>query len=179
MLLPLSWVNDYIKIDDVAPETLAAKLVEIGFEVEAINFLGRDIKNVVVGQILSIEKHPNADKLRICRLNVGENAPLTIITGADNVNEGDIVPVAKDGAELPGGKRITAGNLRGILSCGMLCSGSELNIDETVIDGAEVDGILVLPKDFAIGADITAALKLHDCILDISIPANRPDCKAF
>ncbi|MDR3318725.1 MAG: phenylalanine--tRNA ligase subunit beta, partial [Clostridiales bacterium] len=178
MKVPYSWLKEYIDVN-LKPEALAQKLLSIGFEVEEIIYTGTDIKKVVTGRITSIAKHPNADKLQVCALDIGEKLPLTIVTGAKNVAEGDIVPVALDGAELPGGKQIVKSALRDVLSYGMLCSGKELDIDNNVIEGAEVDGILILPADTAIGVDIRGVLGLDECIFDVSITANRPDCQSI
>jgi phenylalanyl-tRNA synthetase beta chain len=179
MKLPISWLKDYVKTD-VAPEQIAQKLIDAGFEVEQIINYGKDIKNVVVGKILSIVKHPNADKLQICAVNTGKNT-LEIVTGAKNVKTGDIVPVALDGATLPAGKSIFKGELRGVMSYGMLCGGSELGIGEIDYAGASVDGILILKDDCAcrLGADIKDVLGLNEYILDVSVTANRPDCQSI
>lgn len=178
MKVPVIWLNDYVKIDDIPVEELAAKLVNIGFEVEEIIHTGEGINNVVVGKILDIKKHEDANKLQVCMVDVGKEIT-TIVTGADNISVGDFVPVALDGADLPGGKKIQAAPLRGVMSYGMMCSGQELGIDDSVIEGAEINGILILPNDFNIGEDIKTALGLDQYILDISITANRPDCQSI
>lgn len=177
MKAPLSWLKDFVDINvDVA--TLCSKLVTVGFEVEAVDFLGENIKNVFVGKILNIEKHPNADKLSICSVDIGTKK-LQIVTGAKNISVGDKVPVAVDGAMLPNGKTIKSGELRGITSEGMLCSGEELSINESVYSNASVDGILILDECENIGENIIKTLGLDDYVLDISITANRPDCNSI
>ena len=118
MKLPMSWLREYVDIGDITAAELADKLLNIGFEVEEIKYLGENIENVVTARITTIEKHPDADKLRICRVDYGSEQS-QIITAADNVFEGAIVPVARDNSVLPTGKRITAGKLRGIMSYGM------------------------------------------------------------
>ena len=176
MKLPLSWLNEYVTVKD-DPKTLADKLLNIGFEVEEIIYVGKGIENVVVGEIESIEKHPDADKLQVCSVNVGKEK-LVIITGAHNIAVGDRVPIALDGANLPNGAHIVSSPLRGIMSYGMMCSGEELCIDDNVIEGAEVHGILILDKDAPIGEDVKKVLGLDEYVFDISVPANRPDCQS-
>lgn len=178
MKLPLSWLNDFVQVDDIPPKELADKLLNIGFEVEEIIYTGQNIENVVVGKILDIKKHNEADKLQVCMVDVCKEIT-TIVTGANNINVGDLIPVALDGAMLPSGKRIQASTLRGVMSFGMMCSGSELNIDNYVVDGAEVDGILILPPDFVLGQDIKEALGLNQYIFDVSVLSNRPDCQSI
>lgn len=176
MKLPLSWLNEYVTVKD-DPKTLADKLLNIGFEVEEIIYVGKGIENVVVGEIESIEKHPDADKLQVCSVNVGKEK-LVIITGAHNIAVGDRVPIALDGANLPNGAHIVSSPLRGIMSYGMMCSGEELCIDDNVIEGAEVHGILILDKDAPVGEDVKKVLGLDEYVFDISVPANRPDCQS-
>lgn len=173
----LSWIKDYVDVD-VDIQTLCDKLVAIGFEVEEIQYLGENIENVVSGKILKIEKHPDADKLVVCQIDVG-NETLQIVTGANNIKEGDIVPVAKHGAKLPNGMTIKNGKLRGVESCGMLCSGEELCITEDNYPGAEVYGILILDKDTPVGVDIKPLLGLDDYVIDVGITSNRPDCQSI
>lgn len=177
MKLPLSWLKDYVDIGSITPQELADKLLSIGFEVEEIIEPRKDITGVVVGKVLSIVRHENSDKLWICSIDIGSET-VQIVTGAQNVRQGDLVPVATVGAQLPGGKRLAAAKLRGVDSFGMLCSGQELCVDDSVIDGAEVDGILILPKDSKVGDNIMNTLGINDTVLDVSITANRPDCQA-
>ncbi|MCI8412681.1 MAG: phenylalanine--tRNA ligase subunit beta [Clostridia bacterium] len=176
MKLSLQWLSEYVALDGITPAELADKLVNIGFEVEEIVYTGKGIERVVTGKILDIKKHPDADKLRVCMVDVGTEIT-TIVTGAQNVQTGDFVPVALDGALLPNGKTINAAPLRGVMSYGMLCSGAELGIDNNVIKGAEENGILILPET-EIGKDIRELLRLNDWILDVSVTANRPDCQS-
>ena len=177
MKLLLSWVEEYVSLKGVEPKKLADLLVNIGFEVEEIIDVGRDISNVVTGRILEIIPHPNADKLTVCKVEIARNKVIQIVTGAKNISLRDIVPVALDNSTLPDGKSIKAGELRGVLSQGMFCGGSELGVDDNIIDGASVDGILILPNDTKIGVCIKEVLGLNDTILDVSITANRPDCQ--
>lgn len=179
MKLPLSWLNDYVDTKGIAPLELADKLVNIGFEVEEVIFTGEGIDKVYTGTITDIKPHPDADKLKICSLDCGKVGKFTIVTGASNVAKGDVVPVATNGAELPGGKKIITSPLRGVTSEGMLCGGSELGIDDIVYKGAEFDGILQLDKKTPLGEDIKKTLDLTDYIFDVSITANRPDCQSI
>ena len=176
MKLPLSWLKDFVNTD-ATPEELSDKLLGIGFEVEEIIYTGKNINNVKVGKIIDVKKHFSADKLSICTVDMG-NEITTIVTAATNVDVGDIVPVALDNSDLPSGKHIVASELRGVMSYGMFCSGNELMIDDTVIEGAEVNGILILPEDTELGADIKDVLGLNDYVLDVSVPANRADCQS-
>ena len=178
MKLPLNWLKDYVDIGEITPQQLADKLLSIGFEVEEIILPPDDIQGVVVGRVERIERHTNSDKLWICSIDIG-NKTVQIVTGAQNVKQGDFVPVAKVGASLPSGKHISEAKLRGVDSFGMLCGGSELGVDDAVIDGASVDGILILPKNSVVGEDIKKTLGLDDTVLDVSITANRPDCQAI
>lgn len=178
MKLPISWLNDYVDVKDIEPKELAKMLLNIGFEVEEIIYMGQDIENVVVGKILDVKKHMDADKLKVCMVDVGKEIT-TIVTGAANVAAGNFVPIALDGAKLPGGKEIVASPLRGVMSYGMMCSGGELNIDNSIIDGAEVDGILLLDKEYPLGQDIKTVLGIDEYILDVSLTANRPDCQSI
>ena len=148
-----------------------------GSKVETVEEKGEDIKNVVVGKILSIEKHPNADKLVVTKVDV-KTEILQIVTGANNIKVGDIVPIAKDGSELPGGVKIKKGALRGVDSCGMMCSVGELNLDLENYPGQIEHGIMILGEKYAdrLGEDIRDVLNLRECIIDFEITSNRPDC---
>ena len=174
MLVPYRWLKDYIETDLPVKE-LAEKMVATGNGVEAITELGADIKNVVVGKIVKLEKHPDADKLQICQIDVGTET-LQIVTGADNVFEGALVPVALCGSELPNGMKIKKGKLRGVESYGMLCSGEELCLKESDYPGAEVYGILILSGDWTPGTDIRKVIMKDDTVIEFEIGANRPDC---
>lgn len=178
MKVPFSWLKDYVDID-ISAEELQGKLFSCGFEVEELKYVGEEIDRCVVGRIKSIEKHPDADKLKICRLDCGAfGEDIQIVTGADNVFEGALVPVALDGSSLHGGVRIKKGKLRGVESCGMLCSGEELGINDDWYDGADVYGILILNEEWPLGTDIKKVVGLDDYIFDIAVTANRPDCQS-
>ena len=143
MKVSLSWLKDFVDID-VDVETLADKLVGAGFEVEEIIDAGANMKNVVLGKIVELEKHPDADKLQICQIDVGGKELVQIVTGAQNVSKGDLVPVAMHNSLLPTGQEIKKGKLRGVPSNGMLCSGEELKLTESEYVGASVHGILIM-----------------------------------
>ena len=174
MLAPYRWICDYADVkSDV--QTLADKMVMTGNGVEEIVLLGEDIVNVVVGKIEKITKHPDADKLQICMIDVGDEELLQIVTGADNVFEGAYIPVAKAPSMLPAGP-IKKGRLRGVESFGMLCSGGELNLKEEDYPGAGVDGIMILQGEPQVGMDVRELLNLKGAVIDFEVGANRPDC---
>ena len=177
MKVPFSWIKDFVDID-VSVQELGDKLVSAGFEIEEYIYLRDNIKNVVVGLVDDIYKHQDSNHLNICKINVGSEI-LQIVTGAQNVHKGDKVPVALDGALLPDGKRIKTGELRGVLSSGMLCSGGELGLIEDDYPGAEVNGILILKENEEIGKDINDVIGNTDVVLDVAITANRPDCNSI
>lgn len=174
MLAPYRWIKDYAAVSSNVDE-LAEKMVMTGNGVEQIEYLGKDIVNVVIGRIEKLEKHPDADKLQICSINVGESELLQIVTGADNVFEGAYIPVAKAVATLPSGV-IKKGKLRGVESFGMLCSGEELNLKEEDYPGAGVDGILILEGEHELGMDARELFELEGAVIEFEVGANRPDC---
>lgn len=176
MLISLNWLKDYVDIN-CTPEILADKLVRAGFEVEEIRRLSDNCKNVVVGRVDSLSKHSDADKLQICEINIGGEI-LQIVTGANNIRIGDLVPVAKDGSDLPCGTHIKSGKLRGVLSSGMLCSGEELKLSEADYKGASINGIMILKEDYPLGTDMNVVLGNDDIVLDIGVTSNRPDCNS-
>lgn len=171
MKLPMSWLKDYMNTDGIDAESYERKMTMSGSKVEKIENRADEIKNVVVGKIEKIEKHPDADKLVICQVNVGEAEPLQIVTGAPNAFEGAYVVVAKHKSTLPDGIKITKGKLRGVESAGMMCSTDELGISET-----RADGILILPDGAPIGEDICKYLELDENVVEFEITSNRPDC---
>ncbi len=175
MNLSMKWLNDYVKID-VPPHEFAHRMTMSGSKVEGYETEGEEISNVVVGKILSVEKHPDADKLVVCMLDVGQGAPIQIVTGADNVFPGAVVPVALDGSVLPGGVKIKRGKLRGVESNGMLCSLNELNLTVHDFPYAIEDGIFIMEEECEIGQDIRSAIGLNDTSVEFEITSNRPDC---
>ncbi len=178
MRLPLSWLNEYVKIDDVPVETLKDKLFSCGFEVEEIIKINENVKNIVVCQINAIEQHPNADKLSVCSVNAGSYGELQIVTNAKNIKVGDKVPVSLDGAVLADGTQIKKGKLRGVESDGMFCGGEEIGVTEEYYDGAGGDSVLVFHDDFPLGADVCELLGAKDVVFDVAVTANRPDCQS-
>lgn len=176
MKASVEWLKEYSDID-VNAIKLGDVLTMTGSKVETIEQKGNDIKNVVVGKILEIKKHPDADKLVVTKVDVG-NEIIQIVTGADNINENDIVPIAKDGSELPGGVKIKKGQLRGIDSCGMMCSVGELGLELSDYPEQIEHGIMILDKSLEkeLGKDIVEILNLKEDIIDFEITPNRPDC---
>lgn len=178
MKVSLNWLKRYVDIP-VSVEELCDKMTMSGFEVDGVEDLSQTMQNVVAARILKLEKHPDADRLQICTMDVGAGEPLQIITGADNVFEGALVPAALHESVLPNGMKIKRGKLRGLPSEGMLCSGEELCLKEADYPGAEVYGILILKEDVPAGTDMREILHLNDVIIDFSITSNRPDCQSM
>ncbi len=174
MKLPLSWLKDYMNTDGIENADYMYKMTMSGSIVEGIDSPKDEFKNVVTGRILKVERHPDADKLVVCQVEVGEDSPVQIVTGASNVFEGAIVPVAKHKSTLPGGVKITKGKLRGVESFGMMCSTDELGISEE-----RATGILILPEDTEIGQDIVETLGLDEAVAEFEITSNRPDCMSI
>lgn len=176
MKVGIEWLKEYSDID-VSMKDLSEILTMTGSKVEGYESKGDNIKNVVVGKILEIEKHPDADKLVVTKVDV-KTEIIQIVTGAKNVKVNDIIPVAKDGAELPGDIKIKKGSLRGVESCGMMCSIGELGLTlEDCPDQIE-DGIMILPSDYEqyLGEDVVKILDLREDIIEFEITPNRPDC---
>lgn len=178
MKAPLSWLKDYVDID-VTAEELEAKLFSCGFEVEETVWVGKNIDKIVVSKILSIDRHPNADKLSVTKIDAGPYGVLQIVTSAKNISAGDLVPVALDGSTLANGEHIYNGALRGVESNGMFCSGEELGITDDFYPGASVNGILILREEYPLGAEVKDVLGISDVIFDINVTANRPDCQSI
>ncbi len=176
MKLPISWINDYTDISDISAAEFAHGMTMSGSKVEGVENAGGDIKHVVVGKLLSVVKHPNADSLVICSVDVGQDAPVQIVTGAKNVKEGDYVPVALHGAKLPGGVSIKKGKLRGEVSNGMLCSFQELGMSQEDVPYADANGILILQEAIKPGTDIKQVFPLDEAVVEFEITSNRPDC---
>lgn len=177
MKVPFSWLKQYVDID-ISAQELEKKLFDCGFEVEELIDLSGEISRVVVGKVTECVPMEGTH-LYICKVDCGEyGQDIQIVTGAPNVYAGMHTPAALDGATLPGGIVIKAKPMRGAESNGMLCSGEELGLNEDLYPGAEVYGLLDLPKDTIPGADICKVTGLDDYIFDISITANRPDCQS-
>lgn len=179
MIVTYKWLNDFVDITKYSPKQIADIFTSIGYEVDEMRTLYKGMERVVVGRIEKLSKHPNADKLQVCQINIGQKKPVQILTAATNVFEGALVPAALDGANLPNGVCIKTSNMRGLESQGMLCSGQELCIDDSVYPGAEVDGIMIIKeKDILPGTNIACVLGLDDVVYDLSVLANRPDCQS-
>lgn len=169
MLISLEWLKEYVDIKEDVKE-LENALTMIGQEVEAITVQGKDLDNVVIGQVVEYGKHPNAEKLTLTKVDVGEGEPLQIVCGAPNHRLGDKVIVSKVGAVLPGDRKIAKTKIRGIESCGMICSEMELGI------GNDAEGVVILPEDAPIGEEYRKYANLNDVIFELEITPNRPDC---
>ncbi|ACQ54328.1 phenylalanine--tRNA ligase subunit beta [Clostridium botulinum] len=171
MKVPVKWLNDYIDID-ISPKELGDRLTLSGSKVEEVVTTGDEIQNVVTGKIVEIRKHPDADKLSICQVDIGKEENIQIVTAATNMKEMDIIPVALHGSTLHGGLKIKKGKLRGEVSNGMFCSEEELGLagDEPVY------GLMILEQDTPIGEDIKKVLKMESSIIEFEITSNRPDC---
>lgn len=171
MKVPYNWLKDYAEVN-VDPHTLGDKLTLSGSALEEVIIQGDNIKNVVTGKIIKIEKHPDADRLNVCQVNIGQQEEIQIVTAATNMKEQDIVPVALHKSILADGTEIKKGKMRGVVSNGMFCSEEELGIagDEPV------HGLMILPADAPLGMDIKEYLGLNKAILDFEITSNRPDC---
>lgn len=170
MRVSMEWLSQYVNIDGIRVEEIAEKLTQAGVEVDTVEKRDTGIRDVVVGYVLSAEQHPNADKLKVCRVDVGEDRPVDIVCGAPNVAAGQYVPVAKVGATLPDFK-IKKAKLRGVESNGMICSASELGLDKKMSDG-----IMVLNGKWEPGTDVKSVLGMNDEVLELDLTPNRSDC---
>src|SRR3954453_4095419 len=166
MRVPLSWLRELVDFA-LEPEDLAARLTLLGMEVKSIDRRGSDWQNVVVGELLAVEKHPRADRLSLTRVSTGTGEPLEIVCGATNIAPGQRVPVALPGAVLPGGRRIERTEKMGAVSNGMLCSGDELGLT------SDCDGILIFQPETPLGASL--ADLYVDVVLDVDVKPNRGD----
>ncbi len=185
MNTPLSWVKAYVPDLEVAPQEYTDAMTLTGTKVEGYECLDKNLEKIVVGHILSIERHPDADKLIVCQVNVGSET-VQIVTGASNVNTGDMVPVVLDGGKVAGGHdggalpedgiKIKKGKLRGVESCGMMCSIEELGFTNEMYPDAPESGIYILPKDSVPGSDAVELLGLHDSVFEYEVTSNRVDC---
>ncbi len=174
MRTSINWLKDYVEFSET-PEKLADMMTMAGVPVENIEYRGEGLSKVVAGRIDEITAHPNADKLLVCKVDIGGSA-VTIVTGATNLKTGDVVPVALAGAQLADGLEIGTANFRGIESQGMLCSGDELGMDAKIVPPELRDGIYILPADTLPGADALAVLGLDDVLLEFELTPNRADC---
>ncbi len=175
MKLSREWLGEYTTIGAPDKEYCDAMTMS-GSKVEGWEVTGSEISRVVVGRVISMERHTNSDHMWVCKIDVGGGRELQIVTGAQNVNIGDLVPVALDGSTLPGGKEIRTGKLRGELSEGMLCSLGELGLEQRDFPYAIEDGIFILEEDCLPGDDIRDVCGLNDSVVEFEITNNRPDC---
>lgn len=174
MLISNEWLKDYVDAG-VKVEDLAERITRTGIEVDDMIDYSKDIKNLVVGYIQSKEKHPDADKLNICQVDIGEEEPVQIVCGAPNVDAGQHVIVAKVGGRLPGGIKIKRAKLRGERSEGMICSLQEIGISSNVVPKAYENGIFVFPTEVEPGTDALTALYLNDQVMEFDLTPNRAD----
>lgn len=185
MLVPVKWLEEYTDVN-VSVGEFCDRMIMSGSNLETVEYFGEGIEGVVVGKILSIDKHPDADKLVITRIDAGGETPVQIVTGAANISVGDFIPVALHGSKIPGplhgqpkqpgGVTIKKGKLRGVESNGMLCSCSELGFEDKVVPVVHRDGIWILDQEYPVGMDIVEALGLSCAVVDFEITPNRPDC---
>ena len=178
MRLNRKWLNeDFVDLREVSDKEFVETMTVFGQKVETWERMDAEIKNVVVGKVLSMVRHPNSDHMWICQVDAGSEEPVQIVTGAQNVHEGDLVPVALHNSWLPGGVHITKGKLRGELSNGMLCSFAELGLTQNDLPGVFADGIWILnDEDCKIGQDINQVIGNDDTVVEFEITNNRPDC---
>lgn len=189
MNVSLKWLSTLVDIKGMDPDDMAETLTVDGIPVEHVIRPGSGIKGVVTGKILSVEKHPDADHLLVCQLDVGEEEPVQIVTSASNVKVGQIVPCALHGAHVPaahdnkapdglrfGDIKIKAGKLRGVKSAGMMCSLGELGMDDNLFPSLNKEGILILPENTPVGEDIHKLYDLDDVVYEMELTANRADC---
>ena len=176
MKVPVSWLKQYVDIEDILLQELVDEMIMSGSNVDGVEKSGEEISKVVVGKIEKIEKHPDAEKLVVCSINVGQEENLQIVTGANNITEGDYIPVALHGSTLPKGVKIKKGKLRGVESNGMLCSIEELALSREDYPEAPEHGIYIFKEKQELGKDIKEIFGLNEIIVDFELTNNRPDC---
>ncbi|WP_100405056.1 phenylalanine--tRNA ligase subunit beta [Bacillus solitudinis] len=176
MLVSYNWLQDYVKIDDIRAAEIAEKMTRGGIEIDIIHQLNNGISGIVVGHVLECTQHPNADKLNICKVDIGEEEPVQIICGAANIGANQKVVVAKVGAVLPGNFKIKKAKLRGEASHGMICSLQELGIESKLVHKDFSEGIYVFQEAVEVGSDALKALNLDDEVLELDLTPNRADC---
>lgn len=180
MLVPVKWLRDYVNIDKEIQE-FADMMTMTGSKVEKVEFFGKETNGVEVCKILEIEQHPDADRLKVTKVEVANGEILQIVTNATNISVGDYVPVARIGATLPGDFKIKKGKLRGVLSEGMFCGAEELTIPSQFVEEHKKDGIYILDHQdtFELGMDVREALGINDALIEFEITSNRPDCRSI
>ena len=175
MKLPMQWIKEYAPIPMDA-KAYQNRMIWTGTAVEGVEDLGEEIEKVVVGRVLTVDKVEGSDHLHVCRVDAGQGAELQIVCGAPNVAPGILVPVALEGARLPGGIKIKKGKLRGVMSEGMLCAATELNVPQELYPSVGDEGLLVFGEEYPLGTDVKTIFGLDDTVIDFEILANRPDC---
>ncbi len=180
MLVPLKWLRDYVDID-VDTKEFADMMTMTGSKVEKVEFFGQETNGVEVCKILEIDKHPDADKLKVTKVEVADGQTLQIVTNATNIKVGDFVPVARIGAVLPDNFKIKKGKLRGVLSEGMFCGCEELTIPSQYVEEYKKNGIYILDyeKEYELGKDVREVLGINDALIEFEITSNRPDCRSI
>lgn len=180
MLVPLKWLRDYVDID-IDTQEFADMMTMTGSKVEKVDFFGKETNGVEVCKILEIEQHPDADRLKVTKVEVANGEILQIVTNATNIKVGDYVPVARIGAVLPGDFKIKKGQLRGVLSEGMFCGAEELTIPSSFVEDHKKDGIYILDHQdsFELGTDVRDVLGINDALIEFEITSNRPDCRSI
>ncbi len=180
MLVPVKWLRDYVNIDKDTQE-FADMMTMTGSKVEKVEFFGKETNGVEVCKILEIEQHPDADRLKVTKVEVANGETLQIVTNATNINVGDYVPVARIGATLPGDFKIKKGKLRGVLSEGMFCGAEELTIPSQYVEEHKKDGIYILDHQdsYELGQDVREVLGINDALIEFEITSNRPDCRSI
>ena len=180
MLVPLKWLRDYVDID-IDTQEFADMMTMTGSKVEKVDFFGKETNGVEVCKILKIEQHPDADRLKVTKVEVANGEILQIVTNATNIKVGDFVPVARIGAVLPGDFKIKKGKLRGVLSEGMFCGAEELIIPSAFVEDHKKDGIYILDHQdsFELGMDVRDVLGINDALIEFEITSNRPDCRSI
>ncbi len=176
MNLSMKWLNEFVNLKDINAKEFSESMTMSGSKVEKFEIIGNNIDKIVVSKILSIEDHPNAKKLFVCRVDIGNDQTIQIVTNAKNINLGDLVPVALNNSILSDKTIIKKGKLRGVLSEGMFCSFKEIGINKEHFDNVSEDGVLILNKNLVVGQNIIEALGLNDTIVEFEITPNRPDC---
>ena len=177
MKLNRKWINEeFVDLSHVSDKEFVETLTVFGQKVETYERMDSEIKNVVVGKVLEIVRHENSDHMWVCQIDVGEEEPVQIVTGAQNVKVGDLVPVAKHNSWLPGGVHITKGKLRGVKSNGMLCGLEELGLTQGDFPYAITDGIFIIEEPCKVGDDINTVIGNDDTVVEFEITNNRPDC---
>ena len=179
MFVSYRWLQDYVNISDIQPLELAEKMTRSGIEVEAVESLNKGASKIVIGKVVDVRQHPNADKLKVCQVDVGKEEPSQIVCGAPNVASGQKVAVALPGARLPGGVKIKKAKLRDEESNGMICSLQELGIEGKLVQKEFANGIFVFGEQAEIGSDALEELNLNDTVLELSLTPNRADCMSM